>query len=148
MSDETPSAAEPAPKRLAEDTLRAVLAARVSEPPFAVGECLAERNEPLIALTSDRQIRAADRAAAERWLGYGPHEPDGRPLEVLVPPHAGLPDAPASVVTADLTVIEMPRLQKGGAEAASLSMFGASPVATGRIFSMPNVDVDARDEEP
>ena len=118
----------------AENALREVLGGATAQP-GQVPEILDRRAEPLIAITSERKIAAANEAA-ERVFGYGRHELDALSVDVLVPPRLRQPNAPPPLQTEDLMTVELPGLRKDGTEIPTVWIFGSASSPRGPIFLM------------
>ncbi|HZU85249.1 MAG TPA: ATP-binding protein [Polyangiaceae bacterium] len=89
----------------------------------------------MIAITSERKIAAANEAA-EHFFGYGRHELDALPVDVLVPPRLRQPNAPPPLAIKDFMTVEAPGLRKDGAEIPTVWIFGSASSPRGPIFLM------------
>lgn len=122
----------------AENSLRSALA-DVALAPDRLAAILDEREEPLVAFNSERNVVAAN-ASAERFFGYERRELDSRPIDVIVPERLRQPDAPPPLPTEDLTTVEIPGLRKDGSEIATVWTYGFAPSPTGPIFILVVLD--------
>ena len=115
-------------RRSWDDVLVAALA-KVAAEPDRLAETLDQYAEVLVAFSPQRVILAAN-AGAERYFGYGRHELNGQPTDIIVPARFRQPDAPPQVATEDLTTVEITCLRKDGSEVATIWTYGS--VSSGR----------------
>jgi PAS domain S-box-containing protein len=100
--------------------------------------------DPLLAFRADRSIVAANRTA-ELLFGYAPGELDGRMTDMLLPPRLRQPDAPALVLTGDITSVEVPALRRDGTEVVLSWTYGGVVTPSGPLFvatARPRTQVD------
>jgi PAS domain S-box-containing protein len=131
-----PSAAADLARRLSQRSvdqwLRDVLV-RVDAGGEGPGDTLDGYGDPLFAFRADRCIVKANRSA-ELLFGYAPGELDGRMMDELLPVRLRQPEAPALVVTGDITSVEVPALRRDGTEVVLSWTYGGVVTASGALF--------------
>jgi PAS domain S-box-containing protein len=131
-----PSAAADLARRLSQRSvdhwLRAVLV-RVGAWGDGYRAALDAHDEPLLAFRADRSIVKANRSA-ELLFGYAPGEMDGRKTDELLPLRLRQSDAPALIVTGDITSVEVPALRRDGTEVLLSWTYGGVVTPSGSLF--------------
>lgn len=108
---------------------------RVAASPRDLAQILATYPQPLIAFTTDRTIRAANKAA-EDFFGYSAGELVGQSTDTMVPVRLRQPDAPPMQAFDTLTSVDLPGLRRDGSEPHLSWTFGSVNDGDEPIFVM------------
>ncbi|MES1205914.1 MAG: PAS domain S-box protein [Pseudomonadota bacterium] len=123
---------EVASRRATDQVIEDVLADAAVRP-GEIAAIVATRDAPLLAFTAGRRIVVAN-TAAETYFGYGRHQLDGQPTEVIIPARFRQPGAPPQPPAPDLTTVELPGLHRDGRELPTSWTFGSVQTAEGGLL--------------